>query len=239
MRLPIAAQIPLPIPLPTKQNSAVQRLGSNALMPFISIMFSAKASRLSAAKIGFSLRAGEFDRGPWLVFAATPGHNGGRCSRKSMSMTATLDVARLRGWLAEGGEIAFIDVREEGQHGSGHPLLAVNIPYSRLEAEIARLVPRRSCRVVLVDDADGVAGKAARRLEGLGYDDVHVLEGGAAAWAAAGYRLFPSANVPSKAFAEIIEHQFATLAILAAELDLLQRSGHERTFLNRRPPAES
>ena len=61
-----------------------------------------------------------------------------------MSMTATLDVARLRGWLAEGGEIAFIDVREEGHHGSGHPLLAVNIPYSRLEAEIARLVPRRS-----------------------------------------------------------------------------------------------
>jgi rhodanese-related sulfurtransferase len=106
-------------------------------------------------------------------------------------MTATVDVAALRGWLADGGEIAFLDVREEGQHGSGHPLLAVNIPYSRLEAEIVRLVPRRSCRVVLVDDADGVAGKAARRLAGLGYHDLHVLEGGAAAWEAAGYRLFP------------------------------------------------
>src|SRR5438105_4916473 len=97
-----------------------------------------------------------------------------------------------------GGEIAFLDVREEGQHGSGHPLLAVNIPYSRLEAEIVGLVPRRSCRVVLVDEADGVAEKAARRLDGLGYNDVHVLEGGAAGWEAAGHRLFPSTNVPSK-----------------------------------------
>src|SRR6267143_5389441 len=103
-----------------------------------------------------------------------------------MPMTATIDVATLRGWLADGGEIAFLDVREEGQHGAGHPLLAVNIPYSRLEAEIVGQVPRRSCRVVLVDDADGVAAKAARRLDGLGHDDVHVLEGGAAAWAGAG-----------------------------------------------------
>jgi len=150
-------------------------------------------------------------------------------------MTATVDVARLRGWLADGGEIAFLDVREEGQHGSGHPLLAVNIPYSRFEAEVVRLVPRRSCRVVLVDDADGVAGKAARRLAGLGYRDVHVLEGGAVAWEAAGYRLFPSTNVPSKAFAEIVEHEFATPAISAEELDRLRRSGQQVTILDSRP----
>ena len=150
-------------------------------------------------------------------------------------MTATVDVATLRGWLADGGEIAFLDVREEGQHGSGHPLLAVNIPYSRFEAEVVRLVPRRSCRVVLVDDADGVAGKAARRLAGLGYRDVHVLQGGAAGWGAAGYRLFPSTNVPSKAFAEIIEHEFATPAISAAELDRLRRSGQQVTILDSRP----
>src|SRR6266446_3071148 len=152
-----------------------------------------------------------------------------------MPMTATIDVARLRGWLADGGEIAFLDVREEGQHGSGHPLLAVNIPYSRLEAEIVRLVPRRSCRVALVDGADGVAGKAAGRLDGLGYHDLHVLQGGAAAWEAAGYRLFPSTNVPSKGFAEIIEHEFATPAIWAEELDRLRRSGQQVTVLDSRP----
>src|SRR5438445_9631708 len=158
--------------------------------------------------------------------------------RKGMPMIAAVDVATLRGWLADGGEIAFLDVREEGQHGSGHPLLAVNIPYSRLEAEIVRLVPRRSCRVILVDDADGVAGKAPRRLAGFGYREVHALEGGAAAWAAAGYRLFPSTNVPSKAFAEIIEHEFDAPAISAVELDRLRRCGARVTVLDSRPVEE-
>src|SRR6266851_5566883 len=152
-----------------------------------------------------------------------------------MPVTATVDVARLRGWLADGGEIAFLDVREEGQHGAGHPLLAVNIPYSRLEPDLVRLVPRRSCRVVLVDDADGVAAKAARRLDGLGYPEIHVLQGGAAGWSAVGYPLFPSTNVPSKGFAEIIEHEFATPAISAEELDRLRRSGAQVTILDSRP----
>src|SRR5579862_2457114 len=107
-----------------------------------------------------------------------------------------IDVATVRAWLADGGEIAFIDVREEGQHGAGHPLLAVILPYSRLELDIARLVPRRACRIVLADDGDGVAARAARRLGGLGYSAVHVLEGGVAAWSDAGFPLFPSTNVP-------------------------------------------
>jgi rhodanese-related sulfurtransferase len=150
-------------------------------------------------------------------------------------MTEFVEVETVREWLTDSGEIAFLDVREEGQHGSGHPLLAANLPYSRLEQRIVPLVPRRSCRVVLLDEADGVAAKAARRLEALGYNDIHILSGGASAWSAAGYRLFPSTNVPSKAFAEIIEHQFATPAISAAELDRLRRSGERVTVLDSRP----
>ena len=153
-------------------------------------------------------------------------------------MAEFVNVETVRGWLADGGEIAFIDAREEGQHGSGHPLLAVNIPYSRLEAEIVRLVPRRSCRIVVLDDADGVAAKATRRLAPLGYANLHELAGGTAAWAAAGYRLFPSTNVPSKAFAEIIDHECATPAISAAELDRLRRNGEKITVLDSRPVEE-
>jgi rhodanese-related sulfurtransferase len=147
----------------------------------------------------------------------------------------TVDAASLRNWLADDNEIALVDVREEGQHGAGHPLLAVNIPYSRLEIEIIRLVPRLSCRIVLLDDGDGVAARAVRRLAGLGYRDLHVLAGGARGWEAAGHRLFPSTNVPSKAFAEIVEHEFATPAISAAELDRLRRSGAAVTILDSRP----
>jgi rhodanese-related sulfurtransferase len=147
----------------------------------------------------------------------------------------SVDVETVRGWLGDGGEIAFIDVREEGQHGEGHPLLAVNLPYSRLELDIARLVPRRSCRIVLVDDGDGVAERAARRLAALGYGDVRVLGGGVAAWAVAGHPLFPSSNVPSKAFAEIVEHDCGTPVISAEELDRLRRSGADVTVLDSRP----
>jgi len=145
-----------------------------------------------------------------------------------------IDVATTRGWLGDGGEIAFIDVREDGQHGEGHPLLAISLPYSRLELAVGQLVPRCSCRVVLVDDGDGVADKAARRLAGLGYGGVHVLEGGIAAWAAA-YPLFPSSNVPSKAFAEIVEHEYGTPAITAAELDRRRRAGEKIIVLDSRP----
>src|SRR5207245_2355851 len=99
----------------------------------------------------------------------------------------TIDVATLRQWLGDRGEIAFLDVREEGQHGMGHPLLAVNLPYSRLEFGIGQLVPRRACRLVLADDGDGVADRAASRLATLGYEDVRVLQGGVPAWGAAGH----------------------------------------------------
>ena len=145
-----------------------------------------------------------------------------------------IDIATVRRWLGDGGEVAFIDVREDGQHGAGHPLLAVSLPYSRLELAIGQLVPRRSCRVVLVDDGDGVADRAARRLAGLGYRAVHVLTGGIAAWSAE-YPLFPSSNVPSKAFAEIVEHEYGTPAITAAELDRRRRAGEKIIVLDSRP----
>ena len=147
----------------------------------------------------------------------------------------SVDVATARKWLGGVGEVAFLDVREEGQHGAGHPLLAVNVPYSRLELIVGQLVPRHSCPVVLIDDGDGVADKAARRLGSLGYTAVHVLEGGVDAWSAAGHPLFPSTNVPSKAFAEIVEHDFGTPAIAAAELDRRRRAGENIIVLDSRP----
>src|SRR5256886_4852114 len=151
------------------------------------------------------------------------------------SAAKSVDVAPLGQRLGGDGEIAFLDVREEGQHGAGHPLLAVNAPYSRLELVIGQLAPRRGCPVVLLDDSDGVAEKAARRLAALGYSAVHVLEGGVGAWSAAGHPLFPSTNVPSKAFAEIVEHEYGTPAISAAELDRRRRAGEKVVVLDSRP----
>ena len=126
-------------------------------------------------------------------------------------MTRSVDVDTVRRWLADGGEIAFLDIREEGQHGSGHPLLAVNLPYSRLETEISRLVPRRSCRIVLLDDMDGVAAKASRRLARARLRQPRRSGWRRRSLVGCGHPLFPSTNVPSKGFAEIVEHEFLLL----------------------------
>ncbi|HEY9549439.1 MAG TPA: thiosulfate sulfurtransferase, partial [Kiloniellaceae bacterium] len=61
----------------------------------------------------------------------------------------------------DGAELAFLDVREAGEFGEGHPLFAIPCPYSTLEARIAALAPRRTVRVLLIDGGDGVAERAA------------------------------------------------------------------------------
>src|SRR3984893_6735206 len=112
----------------------------------------------------------------------------------------------LKAMLADGGELALLDVREELLFSRGHLLHARSLPLSRAELRIRALVPRRATRVVLVDDDDGLAQRAAETLARLGYSDVAILEGGIAAWTAAGFELFSGINVPSKAFGEFIEH---------------------------------
>jgi hypothetical protein len=41
-------------------------------------------------------------------------------------LTRSVDVVTVRRWLAHGGEIAFLDVREEGHHGSGPAQIAAD-----------------------------------------------------------------------------------------------------------------
>ena len=135
-------------------------------------------------------------------------------------------------------EIAFLDVREEGQFGEGHPFFAVNAPYSRLELDIGALVPRPATPVVLLDDGDGLALKAAQRLAAVGYCDLAVLDGGVAAWVAAGYEVYKSVNSRLKAFAEVVEHAFHTPAIEAGDLARLKEDGVDLVILDSRTPEE-
>jgi rhodanese-related sulfurtransferase len=140
--------------------------------------------------------------------------------------------------LTGGGEIALLDVREHGQYGDGHPFFAVPLPYSRLETGAPRLLPCKSAPIVLLDNGDGVADKAAVRLAASGYRDVAILQGGAPAWAAAGYTLFEGVNVPSKAFGEMVEHARGTPNIDAAGLKAMQDRGEDFVLLDGRTVAE-
>ena len=74
-----------------------------------------------------------------------------------------LDPREIKPRLTSGEEIAFLDVREYGQYGEGHPFFAVNLPYSRLELVAEARLPRKTAPVVLMDDGDGVAERPLER----------------------------------------------------------------------------
>src|ERR1051325_3564615 len=145
-----------------------------------------------------------------------------------------LSAGQLKAQLHDGGEIALLDAREEGVFHARHLLLASCVPLSRLELMTDDLVPRRSTRVVWCDDNDGSALGAARRMSALGYTDVAVLEGGIAAWEAVGYRLYSGVHVPSKAFAEVVEHEAGTPWISAPDLKALIDSGADIAIFDSR-----
>jgi rhodanese-related sulfurtransferase len=141
----------------------------------------------------------------------------------------------LKAMLGDRQELALIDLREELTFSQSHLLFARSVPLSRLELNFARLVPRRGTRIVLCDDADGLVERAAAILLRAGYSDLFHLDGGVAAWAAAGLVLFSGVNVPSKAFGELVEHASATPSIAADELDRLIRARTDMVVLDSRP----
>jgi len=148
----------------------------------------------------------------------------------------SVSPAELKNMLHDGAEIALLDVREAGQFGESHLLFATPLPYSRLELDAFRLVPRKSARIVLCDDGyTGIAAGAAAKLQALGYTDVALLNGGIRAWAAARYSLFRGVNVPSKTLGELVEHACHTPRITAQELVRMQEAGEDFIIVDGRP----
>ena len=156
-----------------------------------------------------------------------------------MADARLITPAALQAALHDGGEIALLDVREDGEFGEDHMLFATPLPYSRLELGIASLVPRKSVRIVLCDDGrSGMAQRAASRLAALGYTDLFLLEGGTQGWKAAGYALFKGVNVPSKLFGEMVEHAYNTPRITAQDLVKMRESGEDFSLFDGRPVHE-
>jgi rhodanese-related sulfurtransferase len=153
-------------------------------------------------------------------------------------MTSEIDASILKSWFSDSLEIALLDVREQGQYGEGHPFFAVPLPYSRFELDLPFLVPNSTVRLVLCDGGDGVALRAAKRAEKLGYRNVRILRGGAPAWRAAGYTLYAGVNVPSKTFGELVEHERHTPRVSAQDLQSMRDAGENVVIVDGRPFAE-
>jgi rhodanese-related sulfurtransferase len=96
-------------------------------------------------------------------------------------------------------------------------------------------VPHHAARIVLVDDSDGLAQRAAEVLARAGYTDLSILNGGVTGWEKAGFELFSGVNVPSKAFGEHVEHDSGTPSISASELDALINSNADIVVVDSRP----
>ena len=137
--------------------------------------------------------------------------------------------------LADGRELALIDLREELIFSQGHLLFARSVPLSRLELRFARLVPRRATRIVLCDDADGLVERAADILRAPATPTSPCSTAALPPGPTAGFELFSGVNVPSKAFGEFVEHASGTPSIAADELDRLMRDGTDMVVLDSRP----
>ena len=155
-----------------------------------------------------------------------------------MSSPTSIGAEELHKLIQGDDELALLDAREELCFGERHIFYASCMPLGRLEFMAPVMVPRPSTPVVLCDDGEGLAARAAQRLMGFGYTNVRVLDGGIEAWAGAGFELFSGVNVPSKAFGELVEHDYDTPSVSAEELAALRGSGEPMVILDSRPMVE-
>lgn len=153
-------------------------------------------------------------------------------------MKTLIDPREAKRRVHSGSEIAFLDVREAGEFGEGHPLFSVPCPYSRLEPIVGALVPNKGVPLLLIDGGDGVAERAAARLQALGYGDISIVVDGAQGWAAAGFTLFKGVNVPSKTLGELAQASWHPAMIDAAALAAWREHGRRFHLFDARPPGE-
>ena len=135
-------------------------------------------------------------------------------------------------------EIALLDLRHEAAFATGHPLFAVNMAAGRIELEAPARLPRRNVPIVLYDGGEGLVGPAAETFAASGYTDVRELDGGLAAWKAAGLELFEDVNSYAKAFGELVESRRHTPSLPAGDVATLIANKADIAILDVRRPDE-
>ena len=68
---------------------------------------------------------------------------------------------KLKKLLNSSQEIALIDLREEGDFGKEHILLATSLPISQLELRIDSLVPNKQTKIILMDTCNEIIPQLA------------------------------------------------------------------------------
>lgn len=84
------------------------------------------------------------------------------------------------------GKTTLLDVRDAAEFALGHLRDAKNIPLAELAARAGDVDKSKARTIVVICQTGARADKAARLLAKAGYTDVVSLDGGQAAWVAAG-----------------------------------------------------
>ncbi len=121
------------------------------------------------------------------------GENSGHPEPASLKIMDTLSVEQLRERLLRGDELLLVNVLPKKSFDKLHIRGSVSVSqYDEDFLEgIAERVHGEECCVVLYCNSAGcnASSKAAEKLQQAGYTSVFELEGGLAAWRAAGYPL--------------------------------------------------
>lgn len=136
---------------------------------------------------------------------------------------------------------ALIDVREQEEYSRRHILRASNVPLSRLEFLIFRLVPCKKVPLVLVgsgEENDKRALHAFLRMESMGYDKLSILKKGIAGWKRAGRVLVGGTSCMAKGYAECLERAMNTPGVTPAEIRRRLADGENMALIDIREPEE-
>ncbi len=122
----------------------------------------------------------------WIILAAA---SGGALLFMSFSERGKKATPLQVTQLINRGKITILDVRDAAEFGNGHLRDAKNIPLKDLASRVGELDKVKAKAVVVICQSGSRAGKACSVLEKAGFADVVSLDGGLAAWTAAGLPL--------------------------------------------------
>lgn len=75
-----------------------------------------------------------------------------------------------------------VDVRPQADFQKGHIAGSKNVQMSQFDPESKQLAPAKALPIVLVCQSGMTVSGAAKRLKKAGFERVHILDGGVAAW---------------------------------------------------------
>ncbi len=151
--------------------------------------------------------------------------------------TKVISIETFRSWLADGEELAVLDIRDPSVVGYASPLFATNLPTERVLSEIDRFIPRNVVRTVLVDGGNSSGERLVEELKAAGRPNVFALAGGIPAWIANGENL-PTFDIPGVDFSVAIKNEKNTPVTLVEELKALRDDGEDVIVIDTRTVPE-